>query len=249
MESFGVFARLLRSSSCVALFLLAGLPLAYAQDAGSPRTQTAGAQIYRVGLKSIAIPSPLKDLSEIGSDYRVVLETLAPATNRLVAAFNRPEDLHQILAGGDAPLARYALVEVPRLAEFVDIDSATFKTVADNVATQFGANLEADVKTAQDDLNHNLKELNSKSTTVAIDKPFPIGTLFSKPDAAAFGMIESVSKQGPETKMAVVIVVLRAQNRVLFLYLYSIYKDESTVQWLRNTSEQWADAVLAANKQ
>jgi hypothetical protein len=117
------------------------------------------------------------------------------------------------------------------------------------VATQFGANLEADVKTAQDDLNHNLKELNSKSTTVAIDKPFPIGTLFSKPDAAAFGMIESVSKQGPETKMAVVIVVLRAQNRVLFLYLYSIYKDESTVQWLRNTSEQWADAVLAANKQ
>jgi len=136
-----------------------------------------------------------------------------------------------------------------RLAEFVDIDSATFKTVADNVATQFGANLEADVKTAQDDLNHNLKELNSKSTTVAIDKPFPIGTLFSKPDAAAFGMIESVSKQGPETKMAVVIVVLRAQNRVLFLYIYSIYKDESTVQWLRNTSEQWADAVLAANKQ
>jgi hypothetical protein len=76
-------------------------------------------------LKSIAIPSPLKDLSEIGSDYRVVLETLAPATNRLVAAFNRPEDLHQILAGGDAPLARYALVEVPRLARAIAFQNSS----------------------------------------------------------------------------------------------------------------------------
>jgi hypothetical protein len=39
------------------------------------------------------------------------------------------------------------------------------------------------------------------------------------------------------------------QNKILFLYLYRTYKDESTVQWIRTTSEQWADAVLAANKQ
>jgi hypothetical protein len=249
MGPFGIFARLFRSSCCLALLLLTGLTAAYPQDTASAPPKAAGPETYRVGLKSIAIPSPSKDLSEIGPDYRVVLETLAPASNRLVAAFTRPEDLKRILAGGDAPLPRYALVEILRPAEFVDVDSATFKTVADSLAKEFGANIEADMKLAQDDLNRNLKELNSNSASVAIGKPLPLGALFSKPDAAAFAMVESVSAKGPETKVAMAVVVLRAQNRVLFLYLYSIYKDESTVQWLRNTSEQWADAILKANAQ
>jgi hypothetical protein len=229
--------------------MLAGLTTAYPQDTASARPKATEPQTYRVGLKSIAIPSPSKDLGEIGSDYRVLLETMAPATNRLVAAFIRPEDLNQILKGGDTPLLRYALVEIPRPAEFVDVDSATFKTVADGMAKEFGANIGADIKTALDDLNHNLKELNSNSATIVIGKPLPLGVLFSKPDAAAFALVESVSAKGPETKMAAAIVVLRAQNRILFLYLYSVYKDESTVQWLRKTSEDWADAILKANEQ
>jgi hypothetical protein len=62
-------------------------------------------------------------------------------------------------------------------------------------------------------------------------------------------MVESVSAQGPEIKVAIAVVVLRAQRRILFLYLYSIYKDESTIQWARNASEQWTDAILKANAQ
>jgi len=249
MELFGMLDRLFRPSFSLALLLLLGLSTAYPQAAPPAQPLPAETQIYRVGLKSIAIASPSKDLTEIGPDYRVTLETLAPATNRLVAAFIRPEDLHQILAGGNTPLTRYALVEAPRRAVFADIDTAAFKTVADSVATQFGTNLEADIKTAQDDFNHNLKELNSSSATIAIDKPFSLGTLFSKPDAAAFGMIASISGAGPEIKMAVATVVLRLQNRVLFLYLYSVYKDDTAVKWLRTTSEQWADATLKANAQ
>jgi hypothetical protein len=228
------------------------LSLAAAIGAQAPAHADASAQLtetYRVGLKSIAIPPPSKDLPEIGPDYRVVLETLAPATNRLVAAFNRPEDLPQILAGGDVPLPRYALVEIPRRAEFVDVDSASFKTVTDSAAQSFGANLDADVKKSQDDLNRKLKDIDASSLAITLDKPLALGAFFSKSDAAAFGLVESVAAQGPATKMAVGIVVLRVQNRVVFLYLYSVYKDESSVQWLRSTSEQWADAVLAANKQ
>jgi hypothetical protein len=234
------------------LFSAAILSLATAIYGQAPAHADASSQLpetYRVGLKSISIPPPSKDLPEIGSDYRVVLETLAPATNRLVAAFNRPEDLHQILAGGNAPLPRYALVEIPRRAEFVDVDSASFRTVIDNVAQSFGANLDADVKKAQDDLNRKIKDLDSNSSAIALEKPLALGAFFSKPEAAAFGLVESVAAQGPATKMALGVVVLRVQNRVVFLYLYSVYKDESSIQWVRSTGEQWADAVLAANKQ
>jgi len=199
-------------------------------------------------LKSITITSPTKDLSEMGSDYRVVLETFAPVTNRLVAAFTRPEDLNQLLQGGDTPLSQYALVEVPRRAEFAEIDPATFKIVADSLAKEFGTNLEADLKSGQDELNRNLKELNSNSVSVTVDKPLPLGLLFSKPNVAAFALIETVASKGPDTKVAAAIIVLRVQNRVLFLYLYNTYKDESTVQWLHKTSEDWADAILKANE-
>jgi len=117
------------------------------------------------------------------------------------------------------------------------------------MAQQFGGDLDALVKKGQDYINRNVKELNSDASSITMAKPLSLGALFSKPDVAAFGMIESVSTQGPETKMAASIMILHVQNRILFLYLYSAYKDESTVQWIRSSSEQWADAVLAANKQ
>ena len=138
---------------------------------------------------------------------------------------------------------------MPRRAEFSDVDPAAFKTVEDSMAQQFGGDLDALVKKGQDYINRNVKELNSDASSITMAKPLSLGALFSKPDVAAFGMIESVSTQGPETKMAASIMILHVQNRILFLYLYSAYKDESTVQWIRSSSEQWADAVLAANKQ
>ena len=151
--------------------------------------------------------------------------------------------------GGDTPLPRYALVEIPRRAEFSEVDSATYKTVADALAQQFGTSLDGTMKFYQDDLNRKLKELNSEAATITMDKPLPLGAFFSKPDSAAFGMVMSVSAKGPATKMVMAIGVVRAQNRILLLYLYSVYKDDASVQWVRETSEKWADAVLAANKQ
>jgi hypothetical protein len=44
------------------------------------------------------------------------------------------------------------------------------------------------------------------------------------------------------------VTVLRVQNRLLYAYIYSAYKDEDSVQWVRKTSEQWADAILNANQ-
>ena len=96
----------------IASFLVAALVLdtvhTYAQI-----SNFTGDSIFRVGLKSIALPAPSKELIETGSDYRVILDTLTPVTNRLVAAFLLPEDLKAIQTG-PTPLSRYALVEVPR---------------------------------------------------------------------------------------------------------------------------------------
>ena len=76
-----------------------------------------------------------------------------------------------------------------------------------------------------------------------------LGTLFSKPDASAVGMIMPVSFGGKTKKMVMGMIVIHVlQSRVLFIYTYAEYKDESSVQWIRNTDEHWADAILQANK-
>jgi hypothetical protein len=200
---------------------------------------------YRAGGLSIAIPPPGGNLVEAGPDYRVVLEPLAPDSNRLLAAFVLPGDMTVIRTGTHPSLTDYALVEVLRQAEFVDVDADTFKTVVDSVSKQLAGNL--DLKDSQEELNLRLKALN-QNVAVTLDKPVPLGSFFSNSDASGFGMIMPVSADGVTTRMVAVISVLRVQKRVLFAYSYKEFKDESTVKLMQATSEKWAEAICNANR-
>lgn len=203
---------------------------------------------YRAGLKSFTVPPPTPDLVEAGSDYRVMFEQLAPTANRLIAAFSQPADLQILRTSGGAALGTYALVEVPRRAEFSDISPEQFKQIAESMGTQFGATVVATLKDQQDEINRRLKALNAAPGDITLDKPVQLGTLFSKPDACAYGMLMSVSTGEKAKKMAMGLTLLRVQSRILFIYTYTEYKDESTVQWIRTTDEHWADTILQSNK-
>lgn len=206
------------------------------------------APTYRAGLKSISIPSPTTDLVETGTDYRVLLEPLSPTTNRLIAAFVVPADLDALRSGRSAALNRYALVEIMRRSEFTDVTPEMFKQVADAIGAQFGAEVNSSLKDQQDEINRRIKALNSKPAEVTLEKPVELGTLFSKTDAYASGMIMPVTAGGKTTKMVMGMIALRVQARMLFVYTYTEYKDEASLQWIRTTDEQWADEILKANK-
>lgn len=201
---------------------------------------------YRAGLKSIAIPAP-SDLAEPGSDYRVLLEPLAPINNRLVAAFLQKTDLDAIRSGGAPALTRYALVEIPRRAEFANVSPEIFKQITDSMAQQFGAEVDSTLKQQQDEVNRRLQALSSNASTVTLEKPVQLGTLFCKPNSCAFGLIMPVTTKDATTKMVMAVVVMRVQERVLFGYLYTEFKDQDSVKWVSATEEQWADAILKAN--
>jgi hypothetical protein len=206
------------------------------------------APTYRAGLKSFTIPAPSPNLIEAGADYRVLLEPFAPTANRLIAAFVEPSDLESIRSGGTAPLNLYALVEIPRRAEFANVTSDQYKEVAASIATQFGTTFDASLKDQQDEINRRLKALGSTAMEVTLDKPVQLGTFFSKQDACSYGVIMALSSGGKVRKMVMGIIVLRLQSRVLFVYTYSAYKDETSIQWIRTTDERWADAILQANQ-
>jgi hypothetical protein len=234
-------------SAAVAALLLVSPCALGAQASGAGQTASAAAPTYRAGLKSIAIPPPTSDLVETGPDYRVLFETFAPNTNRLIAAFVLPAEAAALRTGGTEDMSRYALVEVPRAAEFKEVTPEMFKQVADAVATEFGANLDADIKAGSDEVNQRLKDLNSSVAGITMDKPVQLGTLFSGSDEDGFGLLMQASAQGSTVKMAMAVVLVRVQDRVVFGYLYTVYEDVDTVRWLSTTSHAWADAILRAN--
>ncbi|MGD0939143.1 MAG: hypothetical protein ABR905_05465 [Terracidiphilus sp.] len=239
----------LLSPFCLVCIVLVVSVTAAAQDKSPVSAKPTGPQSYRSGLKSIVIPPPTEDLSEIGPDYRVLLESNVPDTNRLLAAFLGAEDSANIRSRISKGFYRYALVENVRRAEFIEFDADAFKQVSNEIAKQFGADLSATMKDEQEELNHKLKAMHGVDTTFALDKPLPLGVFFSKPNACSFGMIEQISSADSAVKMVAGMTILKVQDRLIYAYVYSQYKDEGSVQWVRNTSEQWADAILKANQQ
>jgi hypothetical protein len=202
---------------------------------------------FRVGLKTITIPSPSADLIEPGPDYRVLLEPFAPTNNRLVTGFLTADEFTKIRTSPSVSLTRYALVEAPRRAEFADITPEFFKQIDAGMAAQFGATINDTLRDQQDEINRRLKALG-QDKTVTLDKPLMLGSFFSKPGASSYGQIMPITIGQDSKRVAMGVTLVRVRERILFLFLYNLYEDENSVKWIRTTSEQWADAVLAANR-
>lgn len=206
----------------------------------------SSSDVFRAGGLSFALPSPDKELVEAGPDYRAVLEPLAPANNRLVAAFVLPAVLPALRTGTFPPLREYALIEVPRRAEFADVTPEIFQQIVDVVSKQFAGNLAGIVQEQQAAVNQELKALGN-TNSVTLQNPIPLGSFFSKGNASGFGMIMPVADKGSTVKMLMAMSVIRAHKRVIFAYLYTEYGGDSSVTWLRTVAEQWTDAIIKAN--
>ena len=245
------FGRRIASVRIVLIYALSAFgsfAVAASQEKGTGTPSSAESQAFQVGGKAIVVPPPSTEVVEVGSDDRVLLENFVPENNRLVAGFLLPSDLPALKNGTLKTLDRYAMVEVPRRAEFMDVNPDAYRQIADAVSKQFGADLDAAMKGQEDAINRRLKSLRSDAATISLDKPVPLGLLFSTADACGLAMILPVSSQGSTSRMVMGMTVLRVQDRVLFGYLYTVYKNEATVQWMRKTTESWAEAILKGNK-
>jgi hypothetical protein len=239
---------LIRSASFGAASILLPTCLAYQADAQSigAAAATAETTTVRAGKVNFSIPSPATDLVEMGPDLRVLMETSAPGNLRLIAAFIPPDNLAKLPAESNMRFQNYALVEVPRAAEFRDVDQAVFKTVVDGAREQFsGGDLQLNMQTTMD---RRLADLGVGAGKVTFDKPTQLGTIFAKPDATGFAMMVPMAANGQTGTMVGATILVRVRSRVLFAYLFSQYKDKGSVDWVLKTAGTWADAILKSNE-
>ncbi len=216
---------------------------------GQPKVDSATTppETFRVGGVSIALPSPTGEMVEVGGDHRVLFDMVVPDMNRLVAAFLLQKDAEDVQrTNSSGPLTPYALVEVLREGEFAEIGSSDFKDLASQMGQQLGGIVSSSVQETQDEFNRRMKAMNLDEK-LDYGKPVMLGPLFNKTDASGFGMMAPVTMNGKSLKMVVGVILVRVRSHILFAYFYSAYKDQSTTEQVRAVSEQWADAILAAN--
>lgn len=229
--------------ACVGLLLLA-------VQCGAPAwAQTNNSGAYEVGGLEVALPSPSSDLVEMGS-IRTMMNVFVPDGNRLLAAFLLPDDLKVFAGGTRKGLRHYAMVEVPRRLESIDISQDEFQQISASTDKEFASSSDSPtadslVQQGEDTVNQKLKALNSSHLT--LEKPVMLGRFFSKTDAYAFGMLVPVTANGSTVNMLTGIVLLRVRNRILYGYLYTEYKGDETEPWMRAATEQWAAAIQSAN--
>ncbi|HEX4996980.1 MAG TPA: hypothetical protein VFY29_02075 [Terriglobia bacterium] len=219
---------------------------AYAQN---PAHTTAEPQSYKAGKTDLAIATPVTDMVEVGYDVRERMELFVPATNRLLAAFVPARDM-ALLADGQPPagLKRYAMAQIPRQSEYVDIESREFAALVETVKAQFTGPQASDAfQSARQELNRRLKSMDVE-TPAPVAEPGQLAPFFSKEDAYGFGMVSAVSIGDKTTDVAMGGAVVRLKKKVVFLYLYTEYRQEETMTWLRRATEQWTNALLALNK-
>ena len=217
---------------------------------GKAATNATDVASYRAGGRLLAIPTPTRNLVEIGSDHHALMEVFVPPENRLVAAFVLDTDLPRLRKGGNVPvMSAYAMAQVPRRGEFLDCGVSEFAKVVGGAKEQFGTVVASSFKEAEEEFNRRMKSLNLDKVTISLGKPIQLGCIFSKQDAYGFGMIMPVSMGGSTATMGGGCALIRAKKRLLFVYLYTEYKNEETVRWLRKATEEWTDAILKANNE
>ncbi|MGO8758944.1 MAG: hypothetical protein ACLQG3_12545 [Terracidiphilus sp.] len=210
------------------------------------QTAAGGVPLYPVGGVSVTLPVPPgTGMVELGDDRTKYMAV--PSIDRLVAAFIPEKDVSALRSRGMGGINPFAKVAVASAAETVDYNASDFTNLVDSVSKQIGPVADHLAKESEDAFNERMHAMNPNTQSSYV-KPVMLGTLFSKTDAYGWGLIGPVTVNGATTTMVVGTVFLRVRKRVFFANFFEAYKDDQTPVHVRAVCEQWADAILAANR-
>jgi hypothetical protein len=106
------------------------------------------------------IPTPQKELIEVGNDKRGFFEYMVPSRNRLLCAFV-PADFLPRLKNPASGMEQYAVVEVSRRLDEknTEVTSANFEEIVSAFKQQLGdsTKLNQTVQTTSEEINGKLK--------------------------------------------------------------------------------------------
>ena len=228
------------------IFLISLGVVSTAQTANNKGQQV---QSFIAGGVPIKVSAPDTGFVEVGSANRESVEIFVPPNNRLMCAFVLENDLPNLFKEGTENItANYALVEVPRRGENIDCEAGDFIQVTQSMEESLGSAIPSLMNESEDIFNNRLKSLGIQDMKLKIGEPKQLGCFFSKQDAFGLGILMGYEMGGSTVMMGATLIIMRVKKRLLFVYLYSEYKNDDTIKWLRKVGEKWSDEILKINK-
>src|SRR5947209_13778977 len=221
--------------------------VAFAQAPSDPKSKAAPPAALahphvKAGGVELTLPGPAA-FAEVGDKLRTtIFELMAPASNRLLTAYVPAKNLDELNQGQrKSGLDFYALVEVPRQAEYMDCTPEAFSEVSEGMASSMGSFSKENVAQIEQDTNIRLKSLGAKPLEVG--RPEMLGGLFQNADSFGFGMLVAIKQNERSVTMAAGIGVVRVRQRLLFAYLYHVYESPESVSWVRTNLATWVGEI------
>lgn len=251
MKSHGCFCLLTRltltfsiSALCVASAFLSG----QSGDSKSKAPSDPAAQSYVVGGKSILLPPPPNGMVEVGPEVRKKIESNSPG-QRLLAAFVPLQELPLSQPQWGKRLTTLFTAGVLHVSEFRETSPSDFQEFASYIPENFHQIQKDWVAAHKSMFKTRTNAMGEPDSKGKFHKPRSLGVFYSKQDGFAFGMLKWSSENGVATREIEVTLLLRAKSRLLMLSLQSAYDNKKSVRMMRKTTQEWADAILDANRQ
>ena len=224
--------------TCIALTSIA-------QTNSKQKLQT---QTIKVGGVDINIPLPDTTFVEISNKYRGLVELFVPQSNRLLSAYVLKSELQGFLnlKPGNS-LSEFALIEVPLQGEDMNFEPNDYEEFMDGAKEYLGGDLTSIKNETEEEFNSRIKSIGLANMQIKYGQPTQLGCFFSKKDIIAWGMLMSYEMNGLSSKMSIVTIFIRVKKRLLYIYLYSEYKNEETLVRLRSFGKKWSDEILKVN--
>ena len=212
--------------------------------------ETPEAPSYTAGGVPIVIPAPTEEMREVGPDIREYLELLIVAKgNRLLASFVSEDDLERLTRRDEnLLLTKYASVQVPRRGEDTNVSEYMFEQIVELASVRIKEMMVSSLEEAAEELNRRMEAMNIDDLKTSFGQPIHLGRLFSSDRAFGYGTIIPVSVGNRTTNRCVGATLLLVKQRMLFVYLYTDYQNEESVNWIRSVGEKWVNAIIAANR-
>jgi hypothetical protein len=211
-----------------------------------------------VGGQPLLIPPPagFERLDGVDAKRDAIASELIAASNRMVIAFATPEAVAAIRRGEPDETPRNFNMQVTRSLENRAFTPAQFESYRADVEKDL-ENLDKKMNAAlakiHADASKSVSEKLRENVEFKIGESVPLGTFERTRDSLGFlVMFKSMTKIAEKETTGLRVVaslIVRVNDRVLYLYSASDRKSEADEVWVKSEALKWRDAIFAANSQ
>ncbi|HZP66902.1 MAG TPA: hypothetical protein VFB32_11385 [Rudaea sp.] len=205
------------------------------------------------GKRTIYVPDPdgYIPLAQSMPRYMQAAQAYLPATNRLVEAYATPADA-AAMEQGKPVLSRYFQVQVLRSLDGTPVspdELADAEGEMDRGLKQALGNVDSIGRDLASKGNSEIKRMTAVDPQISVSDTGYLGVYRKEPWGQFFTIKTRLSTglMSKPTDLVCAGAIVLANYQLVFLYGYSVYKNEGDRQWAEQAVSEWADQVHGAN--